>query len=253
MELKIGICDSDVGWHRRMEEILGKAECITRISREMEHFYGEKELLLYTGDSIDLLFMDVKLKDGNGITLAGQINGIWPECQIIFVAEDLSSAVDAYETDHAYYILKDQAADLIERVLDKALDRAISGRYRKSKKLLLSIIRGEQVLLAANEIIYFERRKRVTFVRTTVGTYEVRDRLDVLEKVLFPEEFVRCHTSYIVYLPAVRAVEGNSFLMQDGSWVPISRGYQKTVKRYVNVWLRTHAMAVRNAAEHFLE
>ena len=61
MELKIGICDSDVGWHRRMEEILGKAECITRISREMEHFYGEKELLLYTGDSIDLLFMDVKL------------------------------------------------------------------------------------------------------------------------------------------------------------------------------------------------
>ena len=45
MELKIGICDSDVGWHRRMEEILGKAECITRISREMEHFYGEKELL----------------------------------------------------------------------------------------------------------------------------------------------------------------------------------------------------------------
>lgn len=157
MELKIGICDSDVGWHRRMEEILGKAECITRISREMEHFYGEKELLLYTGDSIDLLFMDVKLKDGNGITLAGQINGIWPECRIIFVAEDLSSAVDAYETDHAYYILKDQAADIIERVLDKALDRAISGRYRKSKKLLLSIIRGEQVLLAANEIIYFER------------------------------------------------------------------------------------------------
>ena len=47
MELKIGICDSDVGWHRRMEEILGKAECIARISREMEHFYGEKELLLY--------------------------------------------------------------------------------------------------------------------------------------------------------------------------------------------------------------
>ena len=224
MELKIGICDSDVGWHRRMEEILGKAECITRISREMEHFYGEKELLLYTGDSIDLLFMDVKLKDGNGITLAGQINGIWPECQIIFVAKDLSSAVDAYETDHAYYILKDQVADLIERVL-----------------------------LAANEIIYFERRKRVTVVRTTVGTYEVRDRLDVLEKVLFPEEFVRCHTSYIVYLPAVRAVEGNSFLMQDGSWVPISRGYQKTVKRYVNVWLRTHEMAVRNASEHFLE
>ena len=150
--------------------------------------------------------MDVKLKDGNGITLAGQINGIWPECQIIFVAEDLSSAVDAYETDHAYYILKDQVADLIERVL-----------------------------LAANEIIYFERRKRVTVVRTTVGTYEVRDRLDVLEKMLFPEEFVRCHTSYIVYLPAVRAVEGNSFLMQDGSWVPISRGYQKMVKRYVIV------------------
>lgn len=253
MELKIGICDSDLNWHRRMEEILEKAECITRISREMEHFYGEKEVLLYSGDPIDLLFMNVKLKDGDGIALAGQINEIWPECQIIFVAEDLSCAIDAYETDHAYYILKDQVEELIERVLDKALDMAISGRYKKSKKLLLSIIRGEQVLLSTAEILYFERRKRVTVVRTTVGTYEVRDKLDVLEKVLFPEEFVRCHTSYIVYLPAVRALEGKSFLMQDGSWVPISRGYQKTVKRYVNVWLRTHAMIVKDKAEHFIE
>lgn len=254
MELKIGICDSDADWHRKMEEILGAGGKDTAwISGEIEHFYDGKELLLYAGAPLELLFIDVKLSDGSGIAVARKINEIWPECQIIFVTEDMSGAMEAYETEHVYYILKEQIAKRIEKIMDKVLDHAIGGRHRKSRKLLLSIVRGEQVLLAANEILYFERRKRVTIVKTTVGTYEVRDKLDILEKVLFAEEFVRCHTSYLVYLPAVRAFEGTSFLMRDGSWVPISRGYQKRVKHYVNAWLRTHAMTVKHASEHFTE
>lgn len=250
MELKIGICDSDLEWHERVVTILKKMERITGISRELEHFYGEKDILFYSGIPMDLLFLSVELKDGNGITLAKQINRIWPECQIIFVAQDLSGAVKAYETTHVYYIVKEEAETLIEKALDRALEMVISGMHQRSKKVLLSVIGGEQVLAAVNEILYFERRKRVTEVITTVGTYEIWDKLDTLEHALFPEEFVRCHSSYIIYLPAVRAVEGNSFLMQNGSWIPISRGYQKIVKRYVDTWVRSHAMTTKNLSDH---
>ena len=114
---------------------------------------------------------------------------------------------------------------------------------------MLSVIKGAQILLSPQEILYFERRKRITIAVTTVGNYEVWDKLDSLERILFPDEFIRCHTSYIVYLPTVRAVEANSFLMRDGSWVPISRGYLKMVRKKFELWSRTHVMTVRETEE----
>ena len=197
---------------------------------------------------MDILFMDVKLKDGNGISLAGKINNLWPECQIVYVTDSLTYAVEVYQTDHSYYMLKDQISELIDRVLERTFERVISGRRRR-KKIMLSVIKGAQILLSPQEILYFERRKRITIAVTTVGNYEVWDKLDSLERILFPDEFIRCHTSYIVYLPAVRAVEANSFLMRDGSWVPISRGYLKMVRKKFELWSRTHVMTVRETEE----
>ena len=246
MKLKIGICDSDRDWHEKLGKILEGEEYIHCVPNEIKHFYGEKELLMFSEDPLDVLFMDVKLKDGNGISLAGKINNLWPECQIIYATDSLVYAVEAYQTEHSYYILKDQIANLIDRVLERTFERVISGRRRR-KKIMLSVIKGDQILLSPQEILYFERRKRVTIAVTTVGNYQVWDKLDSLERILFPDEFIRCHTSYIVYLPAVRVVEASSVLMRDGSWVPISRGYLKEVRKKFELWSRTHVMTVREA------
>lgn len=243
MKLKIAICDSEIGWHERMEEFLNKTEAMWDVPREFEHFYGEQELLQFLGEPIDILFTNVQLKDGNGIALAGRINNIWPECQIVYVTDDLSYAIDVYQTEHAYYLPKDEIEARLESVLSKTLNRVISGRHRK-KRVMFSVKKGEQLLLSPEEIFYFERRKRVTVVVTTIGTYEIRDNLDSIQKIIFQDEFIRCHTSYIVHLSAVRALEGNSFLMRDGSWVPISRGYVKTVKNMFDAWIRKNVMSV---------
>lgn len=243
MRMRIGICDSEFSWHETMSVFLEKTSGMNGMVYEVTHFYGENDLLQFLGEPIDLLFTNVQLKDGNGIALAGRINRIWPECQIVYVADDLKYAVDVYQTEHAYYILKNQIEAKIETVLEKALERAISGRHKK-KKVMLSVIKGEQLLLSPEEILYFERRRRITVVVTTIGAYEIRDNLDSIQKIIFQDEFIRCHTSYIVHLPAVRAVEGHMFLMCDGSWVPISRGYVKVVKSAFAAWTRKHVMSI---------
>lgn len=106
MKLKIGICDSDRSWHEKLGKILEREEYIHCVANEIEHFYGEKELLMFSGDPMDILFMDVKLKDGNGISLAGKINNLWPECQIVYVTDSLTYAVEVYQTDHSYLYVK---------------------------------------------------------------------------------------------------------------------------------------------------
>lgn len=249
MRMRIGICDSEISWHETMKGFLENVSGMDRMTYEMTHFYGENDLLQFLGEPIDLLFTNIQLKDGNGIALARRLNRIWPECQIVYVADDLRYAVDVYQTEHAYYILKEQIEEKMETVLEKTLDRAISGRHKK-KKVMLSVIKGEQLLLSPEEIIYFERRKRITVVVTTIGTYEIRDNLDTIQKTVFLDEFIRCHTSYIVHLSAVRAVEGNTFQMCDGSWVPISRGYVKIVKNSFAEWTRQNVMAIKTIGQN---
>ena len=49
MTLRIGICDSVDEWHEKLEGLLQRTEYLKEIQYEIEHFYGEKELLQYSG------------------------------------------------------------------------------------------------------------------------------------------------------------------------------------------------------------
>ena len=55
--------------------------------------------------------------------------------------------------------------------------------------------------------------------------------LDELERELEGGEFLRCHKSYLVQERYVRGWKGRSLWLEDGTEVPISRGYEKEVNR----------------------
>ena len=244
MTLRIGICDSVDEWHEKLEGLLQRTEYLKEIQYEIEHFYGEKELLQYSGEPMHLLFTDIVLKDGSGIALAGRVNLVWPECQVVYVTDEVSYALDVYQTEHIYFMLKNQVEKRIEEVLNKTVDKVVLNFNKANKRILLSVIGKGQILVSPEEIFYFERRKRTTVVVTSVGIYEIRDRLDDLQKILYPDEFIRCHISYIVHLSGVRIFEENAFLMKNGNWVPISRSYTKIVKKLFTVWKMMNVLYV---------
>ena len=65
------------------------------------------------------------------------------------------------------------------------------------------------------------------------------DKLSALIERLPEPDFVRCHNSYIVYLPAVREMLADVFLMDDGREVMISRSYRKIAKAAFMKWAVT--------------
>ncbi len=100
------------------------------------------------------------------------------------------------------------------------------------------MIKGTDILLCPDDILYFERKKRVTKIATVWGEYEVWDKLSEIMPRLSKVDFVRCHNSYIVYLPAVSEMNRESFLLKndDDMEIPISRGYAKEVKQCFMKW-----------------
>lgn len=84
-----------------------------------------------------------------------------------------------------------------------------------------------------SQIYYIEAREKKLFIRTKQEEYGFYDTIENIEKKL-PENFLRCHRSYIVNMSKVTAVKLSQSLieMQNELQVPLSRSYKKTVKEY---------------------
>lgn len=103
-------------------------------------------------------------------------------------------------------------------------------------KITVSIHGSNKILLSLEEIVYFEREERITRVISLEGEHIIDEKISVLEEKLPVVDFVRCHHSYIVYLPAVVKYTNKVFEMCDGSEVLISRGYREHTRRAFERW-----------------
>ena len=83
-----------------------------------------------------------------------------------------------------------------------------------------------------SSIYYFETRNKRIVMATSGGEYEFYDSFSRMEAGL-PEEFVRCHRSYIINLSYLTCVDFAHFQIElNGKiLIPISKKYRKQVER----------------------
>ena len=241
MELvRIGICDDEQSWHDKAKTIIEAYAEEVKCPIELIFFYGREELLRYEGMPFDSVFMDIELEEDNGIKVAALLNEKWPECAIVYVTNYLFYATDSYQTEHVYFILKEHFEKKIANIFQKIWYI----KKQVQKTLIFEVIGGtcREVVLSPKEILYFERSKRRTRIHTIWGTYEVWDKIVDIEKRLPEPNFVRCHNSYIVYLPAVREFTMTSIIMKDGTLIAVSRNYATHTKSVFTRWASLEMM-----------
>lgn len=235
MKIQAGICDDEPAWRGRAEDILRSYAKRTGMEMEIVCFADREDLLDWDEEALDVLFMDIELEKDNGITVARIINEKWSHCQIVYLTNYLYYATEIYDTRHIFYMLKEQ----FEQRIDKMFEKVLHELRQPQKHLIFSVIGGTKLVLAPEEIYYFERIRRVTAIATVNGRYEVWDKLDEIGKMLPALDFVRCHNSYIVYLPAIKELSKNVFYMKDGTEIIVSRSYAKKVKEEFSRWALT--------------
>lgn len=199
---------------------------------DMIRFTSRKQLETYREEPLDILFMDVMLDDDDGIEETEEMNRRWTDCQLVYLTDYIYFATEVYHREHVFYVLKNQFAEQIGEIFEKIFHQLSQTR----EKLNFSVIGGEKLAVAPKELLYFERKGRVTRIHSSRGLYSICDKLPTLVERLPALDFVRCHNSYIVYFPAVRELQEKEFLMNDGSRVPISRRCAKSVKEAFAKW-----------------
>lgn len=167
MDLRIGICDDKPEWLEKAGDTVKRCAEQMQKKVEMYFFQNGSELRKEEHPKMHILFMDIEMPGESGIDLAMEVNRKWPECQIIYLTNYWSYAMDVYETHHVYYIVKEKFEEKLPAVLEKAIEQL----RKQNRRIVLQCHGGVKANLKLDDILYFERDKRVTYVATTEKEY----------------------------------------------------------------------------------
>lgn len=224
--IDIAICEDEPIHLRRITELIDK-----NISEEHRffEFYSADEFKEYTkqGDQIfDILFLDIELEKESGIVLAEEVHSIFPGLQIIFVSQYLDYVSSVYETEHAYFIYKENLAQYISLALDKVLKHI----HTQEKRFLEFYWNKNAYYVSFDDIIYIERILRTTEIHTQEETYYTSEKLTSLLPRL-DENFAICHQSFLINMSRISVFDKKYIILDNHFRIPVSRAHYTALKQ----------------------
>jgi len=193
---------------------------------------AEAFLMVWPEISFDLAFLDIQMKDMNGIQLAETIRQSDKNMMLVFVTSFSQYVLKGYDVAALHYLIKPLSAAKLLPVVDKA---HMIWHSRMSDFLLVSDGTG-QIKLPFDSIHYIAMFSHTAEIHTDSAKYDLRKTAADLSDML-PAHFVRCHRSYIINLFKTDCVYKDSLILSDGTKLPISRNSSKQVG---DAFLRLH-------------
>lgn len=233
--MRIAICDDDMAVTGVMDGMLQKIEKEEKIEMEVDVFFGGAGLWeqIQQIGAYDLIYLDIEMKDMDGITVARKIREKDPYTILIFV-----SAYDSY------------FRQLFEvepfRFLDKPLDEKIFREYfllaykRISSQNERFAFRFEKRIyqLPLREIVYFESNLRLIYIHGKDREYRFYGKLNQVQEQMekMSRYFIRIQRSYLVNYYHILSMNGKEVELITGEKLPVSKEYKdRALSRYLEL------------------
>ena len=184
-----------------------------------------------------IVIMDIEFKnsDFDGILLAQEINAYAKQCQIIYLSHILSFAPQVYESEHCYFVMKDNMETMLPLAMKKAVRLLKSAQ---NSKIISFISDSHKTFLPEQDIMYIEKDQRTIKLHTTDRSYTTYNSLTSFSRQL-DQDMVRIHNSYIVNLSYIADIRSGVVVLKNNTELPIGRTFQAEIKKaYMNYWAR---------------
>ena len=150
----------------------------------------------------DVVFLDIKLGDLDGITLAKKIIGMKKDIKIVFVTAFDHYAVEGFELNAVDYVLKpfseERLAKTVKRIThDESAEPKTTIPSKTNDKLIMKDNKVWKIV-DIKDICYFQSQDHVTTAVTISGAYTLGYTLRDLEEQLPGNTFIRIHKSFIL-------------------------------------------------------
>lgn len=220
--IKVCIIEDEPEIRKLLRLIIEKQEGFQVVSESENFAQAVSEFTRYRPD---VAFVDIDLNGDSGLECAKVLTELNPKLKVIFAtahAEYMANAFEIYAFD---YLVKPFNVERVVKTLARIKGEAqipMEAAHREnsvvesedtialpeqySDKLM---IKGkEQVLFVdTKDIVLIERAENATRIVTTDEEYKVQVSLGGIEEKLNPNEFMRCHKSYIINLSMISKLE----------------------------------------------
>lgn len=216
--LNLVICDDERTLRNDLRKVLETELDLSGETFKITEFdCGEALVRALDNAAFDIIFLDIEMKDLDGVATAREIRKRTSAPEIIFVTSYPDFVFQGYEVQALNYILKPYQKGKIVSVLHTALERL----GRNLEKYYLVESKGQTLRLPLNQTKYFFSDRRSVNAVTTENTHTFYGKLSEMEPEL-PDNFVRIHNRYLVNLKYVHSIQGNSVLLAEEE-LPVSR------------------------------
>ncbi|MBJ6119273.1 response regulator transcription factor [Pontibacter sp. BT310] len=181
-----------------------------------------KALEFLQNESVDLLFLDIKMPDISGLEF---VTSLQKKPMVIFTTAYTEHAVTSFELDAIDYLLKPFSLPRFIKACNKAHELLqLRGTTTPVKDYIFLKTGYEQVKVFYEEILYMEAAGNyVTFVLQDKKLLS-RMTINELSEQLPTDKFIRVHRSYIVAKDRIDKIERHQVTIK-GNEVPVGASY----------------------------
>ncbi|WP_455376454.1 LytR/AlgR family response regulator transcription factor [Kaarinaea lacus] len=193
-----------------------------------------KEVLLLCGKlNPDIVLMDIRMPDMDGLEAAFHLSNMENPPAIIFTTAFSEHALQAFNTNAVDYLLKPIRKDRLDEALKKArkVNRAQLMELGKNDETdhrrthISAQISGNIQLIPVDEVYFFHAEQKYVTVRHVNGEVIIDESLKSLEEE-FGERFIRVHRNALVAKNYLDSLEKQS----TGQWMVKMRGVKESLE-----------------------
>ena len=243
---RILIADDEAPARARLRDLLDECRASFPLAIVDEARNGREALEVLNREKVDIVLLDIRMPEIDGMEAARHIAGMPEPPSIIFTTAFDSYAIKAFEVNAIDYLLKPIRVERLLAALNKtrAAPRpsreALDAAANQPRRHLSVHERGKIILVPLAEVLYLRAELKYVTVRTADREFLVEESLTRLEEE-FSDAFVRVHRNCLVARAAISGFERNAedsdsgwavVVKGTGEKLPVSRRQHHVVKQF---------------------
>lgn len=226
----IAVCDDCIEDRQKIKGLIADYGTQHKESIKVQEFVSGAELCrdIERLGTFGIIFIDINMKQEDGLQITKKIRDIYPQMPIVIVTESMSYALEGYKVKASRFLVK----KTLEAMLPECLDELLTEFALKSQRKTFSFVEGT-IELEIQRIIYIETDRHKNIFHTIGGEYGLYKKLGEIESELSGFGFVRIHQSFLVNMKYIEKISSYTMTLTTGTElsVPKSR-YQQVKKTY---------------------
>ena len=216
--IHIAICDDEKQMSDHIRTLV--SDFFRKKNREisLRTFLSGEELLNYDGQ-IDILFLDIQMKDIDGMETARRLRADKFQGFLIFITVLKEMVFQSFEVQAYDYLVK----PIDKKQFERTMERLYASMQNASEDSLLVQKGYEGRIIPKDGIVFCEIIDRKIYLNLASGeVVDYYERIENLETKL-GSHFFRCHRSYLINLKHLKGYKNGTAYMDNGKEVPVSR------------------------------